>query len=128
MIRAQVGNDFFFGITENDVLVLKGGDIISVKLRQSGDMLIIICYGETDEKLVLELQEIAGSQIKITSNKRGAKKKTHCVRGHEKTPENTYSYLSVDGYVVRCCRECHRIAVRERRKNAKLSRTRRITK
>lgn len=33
------------------------------------------------------------------------KRKTHCVRGHEFTPENTYKY-----YTRRMCRTCRRVA------------------
>ena len=40
--------------------------------------------------------------------------KTHCKRGHEFTPENTYLYENRDGYKHRICREC-RDTYRERR-------------
>jgi hypothetical protein len=42
--------------------------------------------------------------------------KTHCKRGHEYTPENTYVWHGK--YDVRCCRTCSRI--RENARNAKL--------
>jgi hypothetical protein len=41
--------------------------------------------------------------------------KTHCRRGHEKTPENTYVRIDKKGYVCRYCRACNRAWQRERR-------------
>jgi hypothetical protein len=41
--------------------------------------------------------------------------KTHCVRGHEYTPENTYR--KEDGY--RRCRECRRIDARANYRRSK---------
>lgn len=38
-------------------------------------------------------------------------RKTHCVRGHEFTPENTM--VRPNGY--RCCRACYRLVARARR-------------
>ena len=35
-------------------------------------------------------------------------RKTHCVRGHEYTPENTIHFLDVRGWNHRRCRECER--------------------
>lgn len=37
------------------------------------------------------------------------KKKTHCKRGHEFTPENTYNFANV----MRCCRICRRMRERK---------------
>lgn len=39
--------------------------------------------------------------------------RTHCIKGHEMTPENTRV-----GKTGRCCRECRRIAERKRRNGA----------
>lgn len=46
----------------------------------------------------------------------GAKnaKKTHCIRGHEFTPENTYSYVSSHGGKCRACRTCEVVRKRLR--------------
>ena len=41
--------------------------------------------------------------------------KTHCARGHEYTPANTYNYLGPNGKLCRQCRIC-RIASRESRR------------
>ena len=32
--------------------------------------------------------------------------RTHCVHGHEYTPENTYLQTGTDGYTSRTCRQC----------------------
>jgi hypothetical protein len=39
---------------------------------------------------------------------------THCLNGHEFTPENTHRTVGRDGHVRRACRRCRRI----RQKNA----------
>lgn len=44
-------------------------------------------------------------------------RKTHCLRGHEFTPENTYRYNG-----TRACKECGKIRKAERRARAALSR------
>jgi len=78
MIRAQAGNHFIFGITEENVRRLKSGEPIAVKLNEFGltgpNISIVICYGETEEKLALELQEFIGSQSKITDYRANRKR------------------------------------------------------
>ena len=46
---------------------------------------------------------------------------THCMRGHEFTPSNTYVYTRKSGLVVRQCRTCQ--ATRENARRAKRLRT-----
>lgn len=61
MIRAQAGNHFLFGITRENVARLMQGEPIIVKLNEYGlqgpALSIVICYGETEEAIALELQE-----------------------------------------------------------------------
>lgn len=40
-------------------------------------------------------------------------KKTHCVHGHEYTPENTIYQITKEGYKNRKCKECHRTYQRQ---------------
>jgi len=40
---------------------------------------------------------------------------THCRNGHEFTPENTYRWVSPEGYDRRFCRACNRRAVADRK-------------
>lgn len=42
-------------------------------------------------------------------------RKTHCPHGHEYTQENTYVRIRPDGRAHRVCRECYRIAQRQKR-------------
>jgi len=42
---------------------------------------------------------------------------THCIHGHEYTPENVYLYTGKDGRPRRTCRKCQ--AARERRQKAR---------
>ena len=69
MIRAQAGNRFLFGITRENVTRLMRGEPIVIRLNEHGlrgpDISIVVCYGETDEGLVLELQEFIGPQTII---------------------------------------------------------------
>jgi hypothetical protein len=39
--------------------------------------------------------------------------KTHCIRGHEYTPDNTAVYLNERGTPYRACRQCERERQRE---------------
>ena len=41
--------------------------------------------------------------------------KTHCKRGHPKTPENTYYGVNAQGNVTRSCKICMRLLEKERR-------------
>jgi hypothetical protein len=43
--------------------------------------------------------------------------KTHCIRGHEFTPENTYTYTvsTRPGALYRNCKKCNAIRLRKRR-------------
>jgi hypothetical protein len=43
-------------------------------------------------------------------------KKTHCSRGHELTPENSYIYTNKDGDSHRQCRECRKVRAQQRQK------------
>jgi hypothetical protein len=42
-------------------------------------------------------------------------RKTHCKRGHEFTPENTYVQVKRNGQRLRSCRRCRALAAVERR-------------
>ncbi len=44
----------------------------------------------------------------------GRPRTTHCPKGHERTPLNTYSYTKADGRVDRKCWICHHEAAKER--------------
>jgi len=74
MIRGQSGNHYLIGIAEENVRRLKAGDPIVFKLNEFGltgpDITIIICYGETEEKLALELKDAFGPQTKIRDYRR----------------------------------------------------------
>jgi hypothetical protein len=41
---------------------------------------------------------------------------THCLRGHKRTPENTYTYMQQNGRTIRMCRFCHAERARNARK------------
>jgi hypothetical protein len=43
-------------------------------------------------------------------------RKTHCIRGHEFTPENTYTYIGQGGREKRSCRICIRAKAPERQR------------
>jgi len=70
VIRGQSGNHYLIGISEENVRRLKAGDPIVFKLNEFGltgpDITIMICYGETEEKLALELKDVMGPQTKVT--------------------------------------------------------------
>lgn len=51
--------------------------------------------------------------------KRIQKRKTHCIYGHEYTPENTYVYTREDGTEEHQCRECNRRRQRDLYKRRK---------
>lgn len=44
-------------------------------------------------------------------------RKTYCINGHERTPENLYVYTKRDGTVVRNCRPC--VTERKRKERAR---------
>lgn len=75
MIRGQAGNDqFLLGIAEENVRQLKVGDPIVFKLDEYGlsgpPITIIICYGETEDKLAAKLQEILGPKTIVRDRRR----------------------------------------------------------
>jgi hypothetical protein len=51
----------------------------------------------------------------VTKGRHGTKDKTHCVHGHEYTPENTVTHVNARGYTLRECRTCIRERSRARR-------------
>jgi hypothetical protein len=64
-----------------------------------------------------EFREETGSSARPTGGRGHVaprSRTTHCSRGHERTPENTYVYTYGDGHVTRQCRDCKR----ERRRSA----------
>ena len=40
------------------------------------------------------------------NRRRRNERKTHCIHGHQFTPENTYTWRDRDGYLCRFCRTC----------------------
>jgi hypothetical protein len=42
----------------------------------------------------------------VRNGRHAQARKTHCVRGHEFTPENTRTYVTKDGKIMRQCRAC----------------------
>ena len=71
MIRAQAGaNQFLFGLDAENVRRLQAGEPIVAKLNEFGltgpPITIILCYGETYERLALELQEFISPNTKVT--------------------------------------------------------------
>lgn len=75
MIRAQAGNHFLFGITKENVTRLMHGEPIGIKLDEHGlhgpPISIVICYGETEEQLALDLQEFIGPTTRVVDNRPG---------------------------------------------------------
>jgi len=70
-----------------------------------------------------DLEELVGAnswrprQRRHRSGSMQGDRPTRCKRGHEMTPENTYTRTR-DGYEMRSCRRCqrlHELAYRERR-------------
>lgn len=53
------------------------------------------------------------------NTQRGKARQTHCIHGHEFTPENTYLWSRKPGWVGRLCRACNR-------RNAAKSKARRL--
>lgn len=45
--------------------------------------------------------------------------RTHCIHGHEFTPENTRVYTRTNGKTQRSCRECYRIYKRKKYKEVR---------
>jgi hypothetical protein len=58
------------------------------------------------------LEAVTGAENKRRSNCISAQeaKRTHCIRGHEFTPENTRIRIRRSGNETRACKECERIA------------------
>jgi HNH endonuclease len=65
----------------------------------------------------------ANEQDKIRHGNHHHAGKTHCVNGHEFTPENTQVYISAVGGTVRQCKACARAAVIRSRQRARSNMT-----
>lgn len=56
------------------------------------------------------LQELTNAEhYKLTDMNKVWRDKTHCIRGHEFTQLNTYTYYNKKGNKIRACRECVRM-------------------
>jgi hypothetical protein len=73
VIRAQAGNHYLFGLTKENVTRLMAGEPIVVTLNEHGlqgpPLSIVLCYGETEESLALELQELIGPTTTVTDHR-----------------------------------------------------------
>lgn len=78
MIRAQGGNHFLFGFTKENITRLMDGEPIVLNLAEHGlkgpPISIVICYGETEESLLLALGDTIGPTTRVVDNRPGRKK------------------------------------------------------
>ena len=73
MLRAQAGNHFLFGLSKENVTRLMAGEPITITLNEHGlqgpAISIVLCYGETEEAIALELQELIGPTTHVTDRR-----------------------------------------------------------
>lgn len=72
-----------------------------------------ICVNPEHLEVVSQRENILRGDTRAGKNA----KKSHCSRGHEFTPENTYTYTGSRGGTWRACRACERIKHAKRRAN-----------
>jgi hypothetical protein len=69
MIRAQSGNNFLVGLARENIDRLVAGEPIVFKPNEYGlsgpPITIVICFGETEEKLALELKDVISPDAAI---------------------------------------------------------------
>lgn len=73
MLRAQSGTHYVFGLSRENVTRLTAGQPIVIRLDQYGltgpDVSIVLCFGETEEALALELREFFTPQTIIKDHR-----------------------------------------------------------
>lgn len=74
MLRMQAGNHYVFGLSRENITRLTAGEPIVIRLHEQGltgpAVSIVLCYGETEEALALELQEFIGPQTTVSDRRR----------------------------------------------------------
>lgn len=85
-----------------------------------GGVRVDICHNDNDPTnnavTNLRYDTHRNNQRQMATDGRGFAGKTHCKRGHEFTPENTWQHKSGDRKPGRVCRACHHLRI-ARRKN-----------
>jgi hypothetical protein len=89
MIRAQSGNNFLVGLARENIDRLTAGEPIVFKPNEYGlsgpPITILICFGETEEKLALELKDVISPDAAILdtrSSNTGRKEYNYPICGH----------------------------------------------
>lgn len=74
MLRMQAGNHYVFGLSRENITRLTAGEPIVIRLNEHGltgpAISLVLCYGETEEALALELREFIGPQTVVRDRRR----------------------------------------------------------
>ena len=74
MLRMQAGNHYVFGLSRENITRLTVGQPIVIRLDDHGltgpAVSIVLCYGETEEALALDLKEFIGPQTTVRDRRR----------------------------------------------------------
>ena len=74
MLRMQAGNHFVFGLSRENITRLTAGEPILIRLNEHGltgpAVSLVLCYGETEEALALELRELLGPQTTVRDRRK----------------------------------------------------------